>query len=75
MRTKKRDKVERVFHQGYKAGMRGHSSDFCPHTGNMEARGAWFSGWREGRSQFLSGYITESPTQLKYKVNILPAAF
>lgn len=72
MRTKKRDKSERTFHQGYRAGLRGHSMDFCPYTGDREARGAWFSGWRSGRSQFLSGYILESPAELMIKVNILP---
>lgn len=49
MKVKKRDQEERAFHQGYKAAIRGHSTDFCPYTSRIVARGNWFSGWREGR--------------------------
>lgn len=69
MKTQKRNKSERAFLQGCKAGMRGHSADSCPYMSDASSRGNWFSGWREGRSQFLVGYMTESPARL-YKITI-----
>lgn len=57
MKSKKRDKSGRAFSQGFKSGVRGHEMESCPFQ-NGEVRGAWFGGWRDGRSSFLSGYVT-----------------
>lgn len=56
MNRKKRDKVDRAFLQGYKSGLKGHEMEDCPHF-EPTARGSWFAGWREGRSNHISGYI------------------
>lgn len=56
MKTQKRDKVERAFHLGYKAGIRGKSSNLCPYT-VPETRGSWMGGWREGRENLKGGYL------------------
>lgn len=48
MNRKKRDKHERAFRNGYHAGAKGHSSDFCPYSGNLSKREQWLGGWREG---------------------------
>ena len=53
----KRNKVKRAFNQGYKAGMRGRSTDGCPYTTVANERGSWMAGWRDGRGNFLSGYL------------------
>ena len=57
MKRQKRNKVQRAFSQGYVAGVRGHPDDACPYTSVREARGSWFGGWREGRTQYLAGYM------------------
>lgn len=56
MKTQKRDKVERAYHLGYKAGIRGKSVEICPYT-VPETRGSWMGGWRNGREDFKSGYL------------------
>jgi len=61
MKRKKRDKSERAFTQGFKAGIRGHEMESCPFT-QTEVRGSWYGGWREGRSNYLSGYLNNSET-------------
>jgi len=60
MHTQKRNKDEHAFKLGFNSGIRGHSMEFCSYT-IAEARGAWFGGWREGRSQYLAGYVYASP--------------
>lgn len=57
MKSKKRDKVERAFHLGYKAGIRGKDASMCPYS-VAETRGSWMGGWREGRSDSRGGYLT-----------------
>lgn len=56
MKSKKRDKLERAFHSGYKAGIKGRSSINCPYS-LAEVRGCWMGGWREGRDDVTSGYL------------------
>lgn len=58
MRTQKRDRVERCFLQGYKAGLHGHGSEYC-HFQDVEMRGAWFNGWRQGRTTLITGFRSE----------------
>lgn len=53
MKSKKRDKTDRVFSQGFKAGFRGHELDDCPYMGDL--RGLWCGGWRDGRAKHISG--------------------
>ena len=56
---KKVDKVNRAFHQGYIAGIRGRSSEECRYS-TANVRGSWLGGWRAGREDYKSGYnITE----------------
>jgi ribosome modulation factor len=55
MRTQKRDKIDRAYSLGYKAGIRGRSVDNCPFS-IAEKRGPWMGGWRDGRNDFVSGY-------------------
>ncbi|MDB6096389.1 MAG: ribosome modulation factor [Francisellaceae bacterium] len=57
MKRVKRHPVEKAYHQGYKAGIRGHSGNICPYTLG-DTRGLWFGGWRDGRSQFLAGFLS-----------------
>lgn len=59
MKTKKREKTDRAFTQGFKAGVRGHEMESCPYTAHelTELRGLWCGGWREGRSNYISGYL------------------
>lgn len=65
MRTQKRNKTERAFFQGFKSGSRGHEMEYCPYThNNLEARGSWLGGWREGRSNYLMGYLVNPPSKI-----------
>lgn len=57
MKTHKRNMVDRAFNKGYKAGMRGRSTDGCPYVTVAVERGSWMAGWRDGRNGFLSGYL------------------
>jgi ribosome modulation factor len=57
MKTLKRDKVERAFSLGYKAGVRKRSIDLCPYISVTELRGSWMGGWREGRHDANAGYL------------------
>ena len=54
---KKRNKLERAFSQGFKSGIRGRNMEACPYSGLANERGYWFGGWREGRSNYLSGCL------------------
>ena len=54
MHSIKRDKIDKAYKQGYRAGIRGHSQDLCNHF-EEDARAAWFNGWREGKDQNFSG--------------------
>lgn len=56
-KRKKRDKLERAFALGFKAGIHGHDIETCPFSDLVEERGHWFGGWREGRSNYISGYL------------------
>ena len=56
MKRKKRDKVSRAISSGRLAGIRGHSEDTCPYA-QLDKRGAWLGGWREGRAMYLEGCI------------------
>lgn len=52
----KRDKSFRAYSHGYRAGIRGKPESKCPYQ-NLDSRGAWFNGWREGRLDNLYGNI------------------
>lgn len=70
MKTKKRDKVDRAFLQGFKAGVRGHDMESCPFVDAFDARGSWFAGWRDGRSSFIAGYLTLPDRQMQMRSQI-----
>lgn len=57
MKRKKRDKVERAYTQGFKAGIRGHEMESNPFN-QPDPRGAWYGGWREGRSNYIAGFLS-----------------
>ncbi len=58
MKKQKRDRVERAFNSGFKAGIRGRSGEQCPYESLLDLRSTWFNGWREGRGQqFAAGYL------------------
>ena len=56
MKTHKRDRVERAYNLGYKAGIRGRSTKLCPYN-LAETRGSWMGGWRDGRTDLSEGYL------------------
>ena len=59
MKKHKRNKKDKAYIQGFRAGIKGHSLEDCPYSTHFtEARGLWCSGWREGRGQLLSGSYT-----------------
>lgn len=58
--THKRNKSDRAHKKGYLAAIRGRSIDQCPYTGNADLRGNWLGGWREGRPEYLQGYISDT---------------
>ncbi len=62
MKRKKRNRIDRAFAHGFKAGIRGHEMESCPY-GERAERGSWFSGWRIGRENYLSGTIVILPDE------------
>lgn len=56
MKSQKRNRLERAYNAGYKAGIRGRSYVHCPYE-LAQKRGCWMGGWREGRDNFMSGYV------------------
>lgn len=58
MKSQKRDKIERAYHLGYKAGVRGKSTGLCPYS-VAETRGSWMGGWRDAKNGFRSGLELE----------------
>ncbi len=62
MKRIKRDRQAHAYTQGYKAGLRGHDMESCPFF-ELEARGAWFRGWREGRVNLIYGYLRRGPIE------------
>ena len=57
MNTHKRDRAERAFERGFKAGVRGRSATQCPYISLLNLRGVWLGGWRLGREQYLYGTV------------------
>ena len=55
MNTHKRDRRNRAFNHGYRAGVIGRSIEQCPYESSVELRGFWLGGWREGRDQYFGG--------------------
>lgn len=55
MKRHKRDMSSRAFNKGYQIGRAGRSKDLCPFE-QLDLRGQWMAGWREGREAFLEGY-------------------
>jgi len=62
MKTQKRDKTERAYTKGYQNGLSGRSKEICPHD-ELNQRQAWLTGWREGWSDHVDGYIGVSGIQ------------
>ncbi|CAH0533478.1 Ribosome modulation factor [Vibrio stylophorae] len=54
MKRQKRDRLERAHNKGYNAGLHGRSSEDCPYQAT-DAKTYWLGGWREARSDKLSG--------------------
>lgn len=54
MKRQKRDRFQRAYVHGYKAGVTGHSRDDCP-SHDVNLREYWMSGWREGRGDQWDG--------------------
>lgn len=56
MKRAKRDRVQRAYKQGYKQGLKNHSSEACPYTLSTPERGEWMAGWRLGHASYTAGY-------------------
>ena len=54
MKRQKRDRFQRAYVHGYKAGIMGRSRDDCP-SQDVNLREYWMSGWREGRGDQWDG--------------------
>jgi ribosome modulation factor len=54
MKRQKRDRFQRAYVHGYKAGITGRSRDDCP-SQDVNLREYWMSGWREGRGDHWAG--------------------
>ncbi|MCG8313765.1 MAG: ribosome modulation factor, partial [Pseudomonadales bacterium] len=48
MRRQKRDKANRAYSRGYKAGIEGRTKTLCPYS-DITTRQYWLNGWRDGR--------------------------
>lgn len=53
MKRQKRDKLERAFSRGFKAGLTGRPKDICPYQ-TADAKMQWLGGWREA----IDGRVT-----------------
>ena len=56
MKRQKRDRFQRAYVHGYKAGITGRSRDDCP-SQEVNLREYWMSGWREGRTNQVQGMV------------------
>lgn len=63
MRRQKRDKSERAFQRGYRAGLEGRNREICPHD-QPDLRDRWLSGWRQGRQDDWDGHARLSAAHL-----------
>jgi ribosome modulation factor len=54
MKKHKRDREQRAFARGYRAGAAGRSRDLCPHS-EPASRQFWLSGWQQGRADQWGG--------------------
>lgn len=57
MRTVKRDRNERLYKRGLKAGLKGHSSQVGI-PANKNDRVVWLQGWTTGHEQYEAGGYT-----------------
>ncbi len=62
-RRQKRDKTERAFQKGYRAGLSGKAQETCPHVAEMP-RHSWLCGWREGYEDNVNGFVGVSGVHL-----------
>jgi len=60
MRRAKRDKEERAYKSGYKAGWKGHSYEDCQFNEATNNHAVWLVGWRLGRTDHQQGYAPET---------------
>lgn len=59
MKRHKRDNTNKIYIHGFDVGRKGKTCEVCPYTSNVHSRAAWLAGWREGRTQYFHGYITD----------------
>jgi len=52
----KRDVSQRAYKLGFNQGLKGHAKERCPFQ-EMERRGQWMGGWRQGHASYVAGYI------------------
>jgi ribosome modulation factor len=57
MKAHKREREHRAFDHGYRAGVRGRSTEQCPYISVIDLRASWLRGWREGRDELISGTV------------------
>lgn len=55
---KKRDRIERAYQRGLRAGMHGIPQVACPFC-EANQRGSWLAGWREGIEHHVHGCLGE----------------
>lgn len=55
MRRQKRDKANRAYARGYKAGLEGRTKTLCPYS-DIATRQYWLNGWRDGREDNWAGF-------------------
>jgi ribosome modulation factor len=58
MKRQKRDKMERAFSRGYKAGLTGRPKDNCPYQAT-DAKMQWLGGWREAIDGRATGTLNK----------------
>lgn len=58
MKRQKRDKLDRAFSQGFRAGVGGRAKENCPYE-NVDSKSQWLGGWRQGVDGRLNGLYTK----------------
>lgn len=56
MNRQKRDRSERAFSKGFKAGLSGQGKNVCPYN-TTEEKTQWLGGWREANEERHAGYM------------------
>lgn len=58
MNRQKRDRSERAFSKGFKAGQAGQSKTLCPYN-SVEEKSQWLGGWREANEERNNGFMVK----------------